>query len=229
MRVNEPITDHEFEIPDGEPLVSRTDRGGPSSLPTTCLSRCSGFAEQELIGSPHNIVRHPHMPQEAFANLWATIKAGRPWDGLVKNRRQDRRLLLGARQRHAGGRERRGDRLHLDPLEADPRADRPGAERAYAAIRAGNAKGIALADGELVPARRARLAGRLGAFGDGPAAGGDGRRDCWRSSLVGWLGFSGMAGSNDALRHVYDHDLVAVNQLRTIVDRFATTGTTSRR
>ena len=46
----------------------------------------SGFTEQELIGSPHNLVRHPHMPEQAFANLWATIKARRPWDGLVKNR-----------------------------------------------------------------------------------------------------------------------------------------------
>ena len=42
--------------------------------------------EAELLGAPHNLVRHPHMPAQAFANLWATIKAGRPWDGLVKNR-----------------------------------------------------------------------------------------------------------------------------------------------
>ena len=42
--------------------------------------------EDELIGSAHNIVRHRDMPKEAFANLWATVKAGRPWQGIVKNR-----------------------------------------------------------------------------------------------------------------------------------------------
>ena len=77
MRINEPITDREFEIPDGEPLVSRTDRGGRIVFANHVFVESSGFAEQELIGAPHNIVRHPHMPQEAFANLWATIKAGR--------------------------------------------------------------------------------------------------------------------------------------------------------
>ena len=46
----------------------------------------SGFTENELIGVSHNIVRHPDMPPEAFADLWTTLKAGRPWSGLVKNR-----------------------------------------------------------------------------------------------------------------------------------------------
>ena len=185
MRVNEPITDHEVEVPEGEPLVSRTDRGGNIVFANHVFVETSGFTEQELVGSPHNIVRHPQMPQEAFANLWATIKAGRPWDGLVKNRAKTRRFLLGAGQCHAGGRGRRGDWLHLDPLEADARADRRSAERAYAAIRAGNAKGIALADGEVVRSGRARLACGVGAFGDGPPARGDGRRTA--GDRRGWL------------------------------------------
>ena len=88
MRVNEPITDRETDVPDGEPLVSRTDPAGRIDFVNHVFVEVSGFTEQELIGSPHNIVRHPHMPQQAFANLWATIKAGRPWDGLVKNRKK---------------------------------------------------------------------------------------------------------------------------------------------
>src|SRR5271168_103251 len=88
MRRNEPITDHEYELPDGEPLVSRTDRGGAIVFANHVFIETSGFSEQELVGAPHNIVRHPHMPEQAFANLWATIKGGRPWDGLVKNRRK---------------------------------------------------------------------------------------------------------------------------------------------
>ena len=46
----------------------------------------SGFAREELLGSPHSLVRHPHMPMEAFRDLWTTIKSGHPWEGLVKNR-----------------------------------------------------------------------------------------------------------------------------------------------
>src|ERR1019366_8833788 len=51
--------------------------------------RISGFTEHELIGQSHNIVRHPEMPVEAFADLWASLKANRPWTGLVKNRCKD--------------------------------------------------------------------------------------------------------------------------------------------
>ena len=46
----------------------------------------SGFDRDELIGKSHNLVRHPDMPPEAFAWLWDTIKEGRPWRGIVKNR-----------------------------------------------------------------------------------------------------------------------------------------------
>jgi aerotaxis receptor len=86
MRRNEPITDHEIEIPDDEPLVSRTDTGGRIVFANQAFIDVSGYALEELIGAPHNLVRHPHMPQAAFADLWTTIRAGRPWEGLVKNR-----------------------------------------------------------------------------------------------------------------------------------------------
>ena len=217
MRVNEPITDHEIEVPDGEPLVSRTDPGGRIVFVNHVFVETSGFTQQELVGSPHNIVRHPHMPRQAFANLWATIKAGRPWDGLVKNR------------------TRSGDfywvRANVTPVVEDgkvtgyisirskpTRAQTDAAEQAYSRIRDGTAKRIALVDGELVHGGwRARLtewshsiSGRLGAVAAFALL---------AICLVGWLGFGGMADANATLRHVYEHDLVAVNQLRNIVDR----------
>src|SRR5215469_9082706 len=86
MRVNEPVTQQEIDVPADEPLVSRTDTGGRIRFVNHVFAKVSGFTDQELLGAPHNIVRHPTMPEAAFANLWATIKAGRPWDGLVKNR-----------------------------------------------------------------------------------------------------------------------------------------------
>jgi PAS domain S-box-containing protein len=51
--------------------------------------KASGFTEDELIRQPHNIVRHPDMPPEAFQDLWDTLKAGKPWVGAVKNRRKN--------------------------------------------------------------------------------------------------------------------------------------------
>ena len=86
MRVNEPITNNEIEFPESELLVSRTDPAGKIVFCNSAFVKISGYTEDELIGKPHNIVRHPHMPSEAFADLWQTVKSGRPWEGVVKNR-----------------------------------------------------------------------------------------------------------------------------------------------
>jgi methyl-accepting chemotaxis protein/aerotaxis receptor len=79
MRDNGPITNREVELKEGDMLVSRTDAGGRITFVNKAFIDISGFTEQELLGSPHNLVRHPHMPKEAFADLWGAIKAGRPW------------------------------------------------------------------------------------------------------------------------------------------------------
>jgi len=86
LRNNGPVTNQEVELGDGDLLVSRTNASGTITFVNQKFIDISGFAEQELVGSPHNVVRHPGMPVEAFADLWATIKAGKPWEGLVKNR-----------------------------------------------------------------------------------------------------------------------------------------------
>jgi methyl-accepting chemotaxis protein/aerotaxis receptor len=86
MRTNEPITNRELLLNPEEPLVSRTDAGGRITFVNKAFIDISGFTEAELLGQPHNMVRHPHMPKEAFADLWGTIKSGRAWEGLVKNR-----------------------------------------------------------------------------------------------------------------------------------------------
>jgi len=89
MRKNLPITGIEYPIPDDTLIVSETDLKGKLTYFNDQFVRASGFTEQELIGQPHNIVRHPDMPPEAFDNLWDTLKAGKPWAGAVKNRRKD--------------------------------------------------------------------------------------------------------------------------------------------
>ena len=86
MRSNLPVTQNEIVLRDDQMIVSKTDLKGQITYINRDFLDISGFTEAELIGQPHNIVRHPDMPVEAFDDFWATLKAGRPWTGLVKNR-----------------------------------------------------------------------------------------------------------------------------------------------
>ncbi len=67
-------------------IVSETDARGVILYANDDFCRISGYSKAELIGKPHNIVRHPDMPKEAFSSLWETIKSGNVWNGIVKNR-----------------------------------------------------------------------------------------------------------------------------------------------
>ena len=89
MRPNLPVTQQEYALQEGASIVSRTDLKGRITYVNADFIEASGFAESELIGQPHNLVRHPDMPEQAFADLWATLQAGLPWSGMVKNRRKN--------------------------------------------------------------------------------------------------------------------------------------------
>jgi aerotaxis receptor len=89
VRTNLPVTGIEYLLKDGQSIVSKTDTKGRITYVNPCFIEVSGFTQEELIGKAHNIVRHPDMPPEAFADLWTTLKAGQPWTGLVKNRRKN--------------------------------------------------------------------------------------------------------------------------------------------
>jgi methyl-accepting chemotaxis protein len=86
MKINMPVTQHEIELKDNTQIVSRTDLKGKILFVNRDFIEISGFNEEEVIGQSHNIVRHPDMPPEAFADLWETVKSGKPWIGIVKNR-----------------------------------------------------------------------------------------------------------------------------------------------
>jgi aerotaxis receptor len=86
MKTNLPVTQTEVVFPKGRYIVSRTDLKGVITYVNDTFLTVSGFARDELIGKSHNIVRHPDMLPGAFAWLWDTIKQGRPWRGIVKNR-----------------------------------------------------------------------------------------------------------------------------------------------
>lgn len=89
MRLNLPVTQQEYPFPAGETLVSVTDLKGRILYCNEMFARLSGFEMYELLGQPHNIIRHPDVPEEVFRDLWQSIQDGRPWSSVVKNRRKD--------------------------------------------------------------------------------------------------------------------------------------------
>ncbi len=89
MRNNQPVTQREFEFPENATLMSTTDSQSHITYANAAFVEVSGFDLEELQGQPHNIVRHPDMPKEAFADMWTTLKGGEPWTAVVKNRRKN--------------------------------------------------------------------------------------------------------------------------------------------
>lgn len=89
MRNNQPITQQEYPVRNDCAIISYTNSKGQITYVNDEFVEYAGFTREELIGKPHNIIRHPDMPQEAFRDFWATLKQGRAWQGMVKNRRKN--------------------------------------------------------------------------------------------------------------------------------------------
>ncbi|WP_211102101.1 methyl-accepting chemotaxis protein [Azospirillum brasilense] len=149
MRDNGPVTNREIEMADDMLLVSRTDTRGKITFVNKAFVDISGFAETELLGAPHNLVRHPDMPPAAFANLWETIKDGRPWEGLVKNRSKsgDHYWV----KANVTPITEKGVVTEYISIRSKPSREAVAeAERIYAEIRAGRGQQYGLLDGQIV-------------------------------------------------------------------------------
>jgi aerotaxis receptor len=83
------VTDIETPFPEGRLIVSRTDTEGVITHANQSFVEMSGYTQEELIGAPHYILRHPDIPPAAFKDLWETINRGEKWQGYVKNLRKD--------------------------------------------------------------------------------------------------------------------------------------------
>ncbi|MDY0121541.1 MAG: PAS domain-containing protein [Sulfurimonas sp.] len=80
--------DEEY-IYEGRVIISQTDLQGIITYANRKFCEVSGYRAEELVGKPHNIIRHPDMPKAVFAKMWDTIKGGQAWNGIVKNLRKD--------------------------------------------------------------------------------------------------------------------------------------------
>jgi aerotaxis receptor len=79
----------ELILEKGTMIVSETDTKGKILYVNEDFCKFAGYNKDELIGQPHNIVRHPDMPKAAFESLWSTLKSGSIWQGIVKNKSKD--------------------------------------------------------------------------------------------------------------------------------------------
>ncbi|CAH2603219.1 PAS domain S-box protein [Rhodovastum atsumiense] len=214
MRLNEPVTNREIEVPADAPLVSSTDTTGRITFVNRAFQQVSGFSRDELIGQPHNLVRHPHMPKEAFANLWATIKAGRPWEGLVKNRTKSGDFYW-VRANVAPIIEAGRVVGYISIRSRPAREEIAGAEAAYAALRGGTGQGIDLNDGQIL--RRGLMAALRTAFLSlSGRIGGSFGLLTLALVLVGWLGLHGITQSNQALSGVFHEEVGGIVQVTAI-------------
>ncbi|MBT3280933.1 MAG: PAS domain-containing protein [Campylobacteraceae bacterium] len=79
----------EVEVPGTEVIISRTDLKGNITFANDMFAYISGYSIEELIGKPHNILRHPDMPKVIFKQMWESLENNQKWEGLVKNLRKD--------------------------------------------------------------------------------------------------------------------------------------------
>ena len=80
---------NEYKLKSDDFLVSQTDAKGIIQFANDDFCKIAGYTLEELVGKPHNVVRHQDMPKAAFKDLWETVKSGKVWDGYVKNSTKD--------------------------------------------------------------------------------------------------------------------------------------------
>src|SRR5690606_14515311 len=156
MRKNLPVNNVETKVRDNQYLISKTDMKGRLIYANPAFIEVSGFTREELIGKAHNIIRHPDMPPEAFADLWKTLQAGKPWLGLVKNRRKDGGfywVLANAYPVVEDGQVTCYASVRVKPTDEQVRA----AEQFYADINAKRHTGYTVKEGQKVRAGWRRL------------------------------------------------------------------------
>lgn len=160
MKMNGPVTQAEYVLPDDEVIITHTDPSSRITYANPAFLSSSEFSLEECLGQPQNIVRHPDIPREVFADLWATIRAGRSWTGIVKNRRKSGGFYwvrANITPMMDGGRIVGYMSVRVKPA----REEIQQAERIYADIRNGQARHFKIKEGNVVDTTLLGAARRL--------------------------------------------------------------------
>jgi len=219
MRTNMPVTSTEYVLTDADSIVSKTDLRGVITYINDDFKRISGYSESELIGQPQNLVRHPDMPVEAFADFWSALKDGRPWTGLVKNRCKNGDFYWV--EANATPIRENGQITGYMSVRGKPsRSQVEAADRVYQQFRDGRAGNLKIKDGKVVSESALTRFNIL-------------RKMNIRSRLIfilsllavlligtGSLGVIGMKQSSEALHSVYTDRLEALGQLDRVIRSF---------
>ncbi len=160
MRNNQPVTQREYDFPAHETLLSTTDTSSHITYANAAFIRTSGFDPDELMGQPHNLVRHPDMPPEAYADMWRSLKEGQSWTALVKNRRKNGDHYWV--RANAAPMRRNGQVTGYLSVRTKPsRPETEAAEALYRRFREGRASGLAFHRGLIVRTGLMRWASAL--------------------------------------------------------------------
>ncbi len=149
MRDNQPVTQNEYVVRDGAFIVSATDLEGRIVLVSPEFIQVSGFSEEELMGNNHTLLRHPDIPAAVYEDLWTTLRSGRPWTGVLKNRRKDGDYywdIASATPLRQGGAISGYMTVRTRPSAQQIRE----AEQLYREMRDGTDKGLKISQGQFV-------------------------------------------------------------------------------
>jgi methyl-accepting chemotaxis protein len=221
MKINMPVTHVEYKLKENDSIVSKTDTRGMITYINDDFLRVSGFTTQELIGSPHNIVRHPDMPAEAFEDMWRSLKAGRPWTGMVKNRCKNGDyywVLANATPIYENN-----NLIGYMSVRSKPSYEQIEAtSAAYKLFREGKAGNLKIRDGKII---KPTLLGKVNPF----------KSSTIKSRIInvigilsllmvviGGMGLQGMSKANDGLLSVYEDRTVPMNRISTIKELMLT-------
>ncbi len=221
MKINMQVTNEEHILTESDSLVSKTDLKGMITYINDDFLKVSGFAKHELIGAPHSIVRHPDMPQEAFADMWQTLKQQRPWTGLVKNRCKNGNFYWVLANATPFYEE---DRLagYMSVRSKPSREQIIAADNTYRLFKENKAGNLKIRDGKIVSPS---LVEKLNLFKNATIKSRLINMIALLSALmviIGGLGLLGMTKANDGLRTVYEDRTVPMNQISTIKELILT-------
>lgn len=124
----------EWYFPKDSYILSETDSKGMIIYANDTFCKMAGYELEDLIGEPHNMVRHPDMPRIAFKGLWDDIQSKGFWTGFVKNIRRDRGYYwvhaTALRRVHSNG-----DVTYLSIRRVPDRSDVEACTKLYAELR----------------------------------------------------------------------------------------------